>query len=79
MALSNELAKAGNPPTALDTKAEVDFVAGTGITQVRLTVRGEVPGMSADDFQATAKAAKDGCPVSQALKAVDITLDASLA
>lgn len=79
MALSGALAKAGNPPTSLDTTAEVDFVPGTGITQVRLTVRGDVPGMSADDFRTAAEAAKEGCPVSQALKAVEITLDASLA
>jgi osmotically inducible protein OsmC len=79
MALSNALAKEGNAPTALDTKAEVDFVPGTGITGIRLSVRGQVPGMSADDFVAAAEAAKEGCPVSQALKAVEITLDAALA
>jgi osmotically inducible protein OsmC len=79
MALSNGLAKAGTPPTALDTSAEVDFVPGTGITQIRLTVRATVEGMSEDDFVAAAEAAKVGCPVSQALKAVEITLDAALA
>jgi osmotically inducible protein OsmC len=79
MAFSNALAKEGTPPTALDTRAEVDFVPGTGITQIRLTVRGDVPGMSAEEFQTAAQAAKEGCPVSQALKAVEITLDASLA
>src|SRR4029450_5714219 len=40
MAFSNVLAKAGTPPTALDTSAEVDFVPGTGITEIRLKVRG---------------------------------------
>jgi osmotically inducible protein OsmC len=79
MAFSNGLAKAGTPPTSLDTSAEVDFVPGTGITQIRLTVRGTVEGMSEEDFVAAAEAAKEGCPVSQALKAVDITLDAKLA
>ena len=79
MALSNGLAKAGTPAAALDTSAEVDFVPGTGITQIRLKVRGTVEGMSEEDFVAAAQAAKEGCPVSQALKAVDITLDASLA
>ena len=79
MAFSNGLAKAGNPPTALDTSAEVDFVPGTGITQIRLTVRGTVEGMSEDDFVAAAQAAKEGCPVSQALSAVEILLDAALA
>jgi len=79
MAFSNGLAKAGTPPTSLDTSAEVDFVPGTGITQIRLTVRGTVEGISEEDFVAAAQAAKEGCPVSQALKAVDITLDAALA
>ena len=79
MAFSNALAKEGTPPTSLDTKAEVDFVPGTGITEIRLTVRGQVPGMSAEEFVSAAQAAKEGCPVSQALKAVEITLDAALA
>jgi osmotically inducible protein OsmC len=79
MAFSNGLAKAGTPATSLDTSAEVDFVPGTGITQIRLSVRGTVEGISEDDFVAAAQAAKEGCPVSQALKAVEITLDAKLA
>jgi len=79
MAFSNGLAKAGTPPTSLDTSAEVDFVPGTGITQIRLKVRGAVEGMSEEDFLAAAQAAKEGCPVSQALAAVEITLDAALA
>jgi osmotically inducible protein OsmC len=79
MAFSNGLAKAGTPPTSLDTSAEVDCVPGTGITQIRLTVRGTVEGMSEEDFIAAAEQAKVGCPVSQALAAVEITLDAGLA
>lgn len=79
MAFSNGLAKAGTPATTLDTSAEVDFVPGTGITQIRLKVRGVVDGISEDDFVAAAEQAKAGCPVSQALAAVDITLDAALA
>lgn len=80
MALSNGLAKAGNPPSSLDVEATATFVAGTGITQMVLKVTADVPGMSADDFLAQAEAAKDGCPVSQALKGnVPISLEASLA
>jgi len=79
MALSNGLAKAGTPPTALDTSAEVDFVPGTGITEIRLTVRGAVDGMSEDDFIAAAEDAKANCPVSKALTGTTITLDAALA
>ncbi len=79
MALSNGLAKAGTPPTSLDTSAEVEFTPGTGITGIKLTVRGVVDGMSEDDFVAAAEAAKTGCPVSQALTGTTITLDAALA
>jgi osmotically inducible protein OsmC len=78
MALSNGLAKAGNPPQSLDTKADVTFQPGTGITGIHLTVVGSVEGMSAQDFGRAAEDAKENCPVSQALKAVTITLDASL-
>ncbi|MCU0265992.1 MAG: OsmC family peroxiredoxin [Actinomycetia bacterium] len=74
MALSHGLAQAGTPPTALRTRAEVDFQPGTGITGIRLFVSGDVPGLDADGFAAAAAAAKEGCPVSQALKAVPIEL-----
>ena len=74
MALSHSLAQAGTPPTQLRTSAEVDFQPGTGITAIRLTVSGEVPGLDADGFRAAAENAKENCPVSQALKAVPITL-----
>jgi osmotically inducible protein OsmC len=79
MALSHGLAQAGTPPTSVDTHAEVDFQPGTGITEIRLTVRASVPGLSAEDFQAAAENAKANCPVSKALAAVpSITLDAAL-
>jgi osmotically inducible protein OsmC len=79
MALSAALAKAGTPPTSLDTNAEVSFTPGPGITGIKLTVKGVVEGMSNDDFVAAAEAAKEGCPVSQALAGTTITLEASLA
>ena len=79
MAFSNGLDKAGTPPTSLDVKAEVTFVPGEGITTSHLTVTGVVPGISEEDFQAAAADAKDNCPVSQALKGVSITFEASLA
>lgn len=79
MALSNGLAKAGNPPTALDTSAAVTFQPGEGITGIHLSVRGDVPGLSADDFIAAAEDAKVNCPVSKALTGTTITLDATLA
>jgi len=79
MALSNGLAQAGSPPDHLDTTADVTFQPGKGITGIHLTVRGSVPGMSADQFTEEARKAKEGCPVSQALAGTEITLDASLA
>ena len=79
MALSAALAKQGTPPTSLDTKADVTFQPGEGITGIHLTVVGTVEGVSAEDFQAAAEGAKQNCPVSQALTGTTITLDASLA
>ena len=81
MALSNEIGKAGGTPQALDITADVTLGQKDGaphITGIALTVRGEVEGIDADAFQQAAQAAKGGCPVSKALAAVDITLDAAL-
>lgn len=74
MALSHGLSQAGTPPVSLETHAEVDFQPGTGITGIRLQVRGDVPGLSAQEFAAAAENAKTNCPVSQALQAVPISL-----
>lgn len=79
MALSLGLGQAGTPPESIEASAEVTFVPGTGITTSHLTVRATVPGISADDFAEAAEAAKQGCPVSQALAGVEISLDATLA
>ncbi|MFB7939283.1 OsmC family protein [Streptomyces sp. NPDC127049] len=79
MALSHALAGAGNPPTRLETKADVTFQPGEGITGIHLTVRGEVPGLDAGQFQEAAEGAKKNCPVSQALTGTTITLTAELA
>ena len=79
MALSGGLSKGGHEPTALDTRADVTFQPGQGITGIHLTVRGNVPGASAEEFRAAAEDAKVNCPVSQALTGTTITLDAALA
>jgi osmotically inducible protein OsmC len=79
MAFSNILAKAGHAPTRLDTKADVTFVPGEGITGSHITVRGEVPGLDKDRFLELAEDAKKNCPVSQALAGTTITLTAELA
>lgn len=79
MSLSNILAKAGNSPVSLESVATASFVPGTGITGMVLRVKGDVPGISEEDFLAAAQDAKDNCPVSQALKGnVPIILEASL-
>ncbi len=79
MALSHGLAGAGTPPAKLETKAEVTFQPGTGITGIHLTVEGTVPGLDEDAFVKAAEDAKANCPVSQALTGTTITLSASLA
>jgi osmotically inducible protein OsmC len=79
MAFSNGLAKNDTPATSLTTSADVEFTPGTGITGIKLTVRGVVPGLDNDKFVELAEAAKAGCPVSQALAGTTITLDAALA
>ncbi|ALC26741.1 OsmC family protein [Streptomyces bacillaris] len=79
MALSHGLAGAGTPPTKLETKADVTFQPGTGITGIHLTVVGEVPGLDEAGFVKAAEDAKANCPVSQALTGTSITLSASLA
>ena len=78
MALSNGLNSAGKPPTRLDTRADVTFQPGTGITGIHLTVQGEVPGIDEASFIAAAEEAKVNCPVSQALSGTTITLTAKL-
>ena len=78
MALSFGLAQAGHAPERLDTSARVGFQPGDGITGIHLTVQGRVPGLDEEGFQQAAEAAKAGCPVSKALAAVPITLEASL-
>ena len=74
MALSHALEGNGTPPASLEVGAEVRFVAGTGVTSSTLTVRGSVPGIDQDQFATFAQEAKDGCPISQALAGVSISL-----
>ncbi|MEU4197265.1 OsmC family protein [Kribbella sp. NPDC026611] len=75
MALSHALAQAGHAPDSIDTQADVTFQPGEGITGIKLSVNGNVPGLTADEFAEYAEGAKKNCPVSQALSAVPITLD----
>ncbi len=78
MALSHGLAQAGTPPTSVDTRADVTFQPGEGITGITLTVSAVVPGLTALQFEEAAQDAKKNCPVSQALTGTTITLKATL-
>jgi lipoyl-dependent peroxiredoxin len=82
MAFSAQLGRNGTPPTRLDVSSEVTFAqveGGWKVESSQLTVRGEVPGISEEDFLRLAEAAKDGCPISGALKGnVELSVDATL-
>ena len=82
MALSAGLGEAGHSPESVETEAVVHIdKAGDGfaITRIELRTRANVPGLSDEEFQQIAEAAKKGCPVSRALAGVEsIELDAQL-
>jgi len=82
MALSGGLERAGKTPTRVATEAActIEKVGdGFKITKMKLVVRGKVPGLDQAGFAAAAEAAKEGCPVSGALKGnVAFELDAKL-
>jgi len=80
MYLSNVLAQAGHVPALLETRCEVDLSTegGPSLSQIRLTLQAEVPGIAGDEFQRLAADARDNCPVSKALQAVPKTLEATL-
>ena len=79
MAFSLALAENGTPPESIDTTASVTFKPGTGITGSHLNVNAVVPGLDPEEFERLAQEAKAGCPVSQALAGVEITIEATLA
>jgi len=82
MAFSGDLGRAGTPPERLEVSADVTFdklEAGWTVVSSALTVRGVVPGMSAEDFSRLAEGARDGCPISRALKGnVQLSVEATL-
>jgi osmotically inducible protein OsmC len=81
MALSLFLEQAGAPPARIDTEAACSIEpAGQGfkITKIHLSVRASVPNLDDAKFQQIAKTTKENCPVSVALSAVPIELDAKL-
>jgi osmotically inducible protein OsmC len=81
MALANGLSQAGHKPKKVSTQAKVHLDKepdGFTITLIELITEVEVEGISESAFQNIAAKTKEGCPVSRALAAVDITLTATL-
>jgi len=81
MALSSLLGEKGYKPVKISTEANVSIEkAGDGfaITKILLVTRGEVPGIDKETFSKIANEAKVGCPVSKALAATNIDLEAIL-
>src|SRR5437762_14064115 len=82
MALSSQLTKSGFPPRTIRTTAKVSLEKvgeGFGITKIALETNADVPGIDEAKFRELADGAKKNCPVSKALAAVEITLQATLA
>ena len=82
MALSHGLAQAGTPPQRLEVGATVTFDqvdGGWKVVSSALRLRGQVPGIDEAGFRQAAEAAKDGCPISGALKGnVALSVEATL-
>lgn len=79
MFLASLLTNNGFPPESIHTTASVHLGAGPTITKIELVTRANVAGISAGDFAKFAAEAKEKCPVSKALAAVnEMTLDAQL-
>ncbi|MBX3029291.1 MAG: OsmC family peroxiredoxin [Chloroflexi bacterium] len=82
MASSNALSKAGFPPASNDVRVDLTFDktdAGFTVTSAVLHLRASAPGIEESAFREAVEGAKDGCPISRALKGnVEVTLDAEL-
>jgi osmotically inducible protein OsmC len=78
MQLSHFLAENGTPAEKLEARAVVTLVPGTGITGSALTLVGSVPGIDEAKFNELAEKAKAECPVSKALGAINVSLNARL-
>jgi lipoyl-dependent peroxiredoxin len=79
MALSHELAEAGNPPQRLEASTTIAFVPGEGVKSSRFLVSGRVRGIDQAGFEEAARGASENCPISQALKGnTEISVEAIL-
>ena len=75
------LERAGTPAERVSTTAEIKLEkvdGGFRITEARLTTEAAVPGIEPAQLQEAAEAARDGCPVSQALAGVEKSVQATL-
>jgi osmotically inducible protein OsmC len=82
MALANVLSQAGHEPDSVKTTAEVHLDKGDdgfSITRSDLTTEVSVDGLDDEEFQKHADEAKRTCPVSRALGAIEVGLEAKLA
>jgi lipoyl-dependent peroxiredoxin len=82
MKLSFVLGNGGHTPDELVCTSNIQMgpvPGGNGIVGIHLDLKAKVPGISKDDFDKCAEEAKVNCPISQALKAVPITMSATLA
>ncbi|KAB0677601.1 OsmC family protein [Aureimonas leprariae] len=81
MQLSHFLAENGTPATELNARSVVSIEqdgGGFSITSSAVTLEAKVPGIEPAKFTELANKAKEGCPVSKALGAISVTLDAKL-
>jgi len=81
MALSSGLSAAGHAPDSVQTTAEVHIdklETGWTVTKIHLIAKAKVAGIDEQAFQEQAESAKKNCPISRALEAVEITMEASL-
>jgi osmotically inducible protein OsmC len=82
MAVSNELAKAGTPPTRVAVTVAITgdkLESGWTVLASAITVKAVVPGATEESFREAAEKAKDGCPISKALKGnIELSVEATL-
>ena len=76
MKLSFVLNEAGFTADEIETKCEITFENGA-VTKSHLIVKASVPGITAEKFEASAKDAKENCPISKLLN-TEISYEASL-
>ena len=81
MQLAHLIKKEGYEPESVKTEASVTIEKveeGFAITSIHLKNKSKIPGIDEDIFKKLAQSAKENCPVSKALAATDISLDAEL-